>query len=328
MQDNQNSAKTEDLNNLNSIGNSSSTISDLSTTQTVTNSSNDPNNLSEKIPELNSLDSNPNLTNLPSTESKPNLENIISPPVPDKKYESKKFIATIFGILILVSSVSIGVYLVQKQQDIRERAASGSTCDQSPDCELVDNAANKGSKTVERQIIYVDITDKEYHRYYPGDTDDGCRKVNITSNTISWEKYGEGSNCKDISNVQIWMSKEEPSNTPTPLPSITQSPTITQPPSISAKCSDLKVYSQNWNPLSQQELNKLTPGTKVIFAVSGTANSGIFDKARFSVNSKSLGETTLKKPVTEEFYIYYTIPENTVNFNVEAQIHHSELGWF
>jgi hypothetical protein len=75
-------------------------------------------------------------------------------------------------------------------------------------------------------------------------------------------------------------------------------------------------------------LSALNAGNEVRFAVSGTATSGAFDKAKFTVNGTELGETSLKKPGTEEFYSEYTIPANVTSFTVSAQIHHSELGWF
>jgi hypothetical protein len=288
---------------------------------------------------------NPPITNFATEEQvttagneSASIQEAVTAPHAPRKYGGKKVVATIFGILVLIGGVASGVFLVQRQQEIRERAAKGSACDQSPDCVLVDNARNSGSKTVEREIIYVDITDKEFHRYYPGDSDDGCRKVNIAGNTVSWERYGDGPNCKDVSNVQIWMGNEQPTNTPTPPPENTPTlppgktptltPPITEPPNISAECSNVKAYNTSWNLLTQAQLNDLDSGTTIRFTVSGTANSGSFDKARFSVNSASLGETTLKKPSSEEFYIEYTIPADTDSFDVSAQIHHSELGWF
>lgn len=322
-------------------------------------------------------------------------QEMITAPHAPQKYGGKKIIATIFGILVLIGGVTAGVVLVQQRQNLEQQAASGSACDQSPDCVLVDNAPNSGSRTVDREITYVDITDKEYHRYNPGNNDDGCRRVNISGNTISWERYGDGPECKDVSNVQIWMSQgptptnagqpefvkichytadqsahpwqaievskqgwesghdeahdfkktefdffytNTDPNCPWPDPGnqgITcadiwcegGSPNPTSPQNF-ASCSEVKAYDTSWNLLSQTQLANLNSGTIVRFTVSGSASSGTFDKARFSVNSVSLGETTLKKPSSGEFYIEYTIPEGTTSFNVDAQIHHTELGWF
>lgn len=320
-----------------------------------------------------------------------NQESVITAPHAPQKYGGKKIIATIFGILVLLGGLTAGIILVQNQQNLNEQAASGSDCDQSPDCELVDDAPNNGSHIVDGQITYVDITDKEYHRYFPGDNDDGCRRVNISGNTVTWEKYGDGPNCKDISNVQIkfqgsmefikichftsdpsehpWQAIEiskqawdlghddahdfkktqydflyantdptciwpEPGNFGITCADIwcenNAPPNITPGPvdQITAECSEVKAYNASWKPLTTEELNDLPSGSKIRFTVYGESSSGTLDKARFSVNSVSIGETTLKRPGTDEFYIEYTLPENLTNFTVNAQIYHSELGWF
>jgi hypothetical protein len=124
-----------------------------------------------------------------------------------------------------------------------------------------------------------------------------------------WPEPGnQGITCADI-----WCEGDSPSPTN---------------PQTSASCSEVKAYDTTWAPLTTQELSNLTQGNVVRFTVSGESESGAFDKARFSVNSVSLGETTLKKPESDEFYIEYTIPEGITSFNVDAQIHHTELGWF
>lgn len=261
------------------------------------------------------------------------------------KYGGKKVIATIFSIIFLVAAVTIGVYLVQQQQRLQQMAASGRECEQSPDCILLDNPGNQGSFEAPRTISYVLITDQDVHRYDRGENDDGCRKVSISGNYLSWDKYGSGSSCKDISNIQVWLGEPEPSNTPTPTqiptatpttppevtpsiaPSSTPSPSPTLPPEITARCSDVKAYDLNWNQLSKSDLSTLSSGDKVRFSVLGNSSSGTFDKARFEVNGNGIGETTTKKPGSEEFYIEYTIPTNTIDFEVKGEIYHSSLGW-
>lgn len=270
-----------------------------------------------------------------------------------QKYGGKKVIATIFSVLFIVGAVFAGVTLVQQRQLLEQEAASGSACDQSPDCDLVDNAPNSGSRTVARTIIYVDITDQDYHRYNPGSNDDGCRRVNISGNTVTWERYGSGPDCKDVSNVQIWMGNL-PSSTPTttqsptpihtstptptkppnatstptftPTPKPTSTPTPTLPPDITARCNDVIVYDDNGNLLSKQDLSQLKAGDKIKFAVSGQTSSGTFSKARFTVNNASAVETTTTNS-QGEFTLDYTIPQNTTSFTVKGEVFHSTLGW-
>lgn len=166
-----------------------------------------------------------------------------------QKYGGKKIIATIFSVLLIVGAVAAGVTLVQRQQLIEQEASSGSACDQSPDCDLIDNAQNSGSKTVNRTILYVDITDQDSHKYNPGDSDDGCRKVSISGNTVSWQRYGSGPECKDISNIQIWMGGTTVENTATPVPTISEEHKIKichVPPGSPQNSIEIEVDESAW----------------------------------------------------------------------------------
>lgn len=269
------------------------------------------------------------LTPPPSDKDNPNLEAIITSPHTPQKYGGKKIIATIFGVLILIGGVAAGVFLVQRQQEIAERAASGRECSHSPDCILLDEPGNSGSYTTPREISYIFITAKEFHKYEPGETNDGCYQVKISGRSVSWNRVGGGPNCKDISNVQIWMRQEErPSPTPEEEPTQPPQQTPTHTPSISASCNQIKVYDTNWNQLTSDQLKQLKPGDRVRFTVSGTASEGTFDMAQFTINGVERDLVTHKKPQTEEFYDEYIIPSGNTEFSVSAKIHHSVLGWF
>ena len=257
-----------------------------------------------------------------------NQEEVVTAPHAPQKYGGKKVIATIFGMLILIGGIAAGVILVQHQQQMEERAASGKECQQASDCSLLDEPGNSGSFSAPKSITKVNITAKDVFTFLPGTNEDGCYRVKIEGRDLTWQRYGDGPDCKDVSNVQVWFSQGDTTPTEKPESTPTTPPNITNFPSISAECSDVKAYNTGWVLLSQTQLNQLDPGTKVRFTVSGTASSGSFDKARLSVNATSLGETTLKKSGSDEFYIEYTIPTNITSFVVSAQIHHSELGWF
>jgi hypothetical protein len=105
---------------------------------------------------------------------------------------------------------------------------------------------------------------------------------------------------------------------------------------LSAQCVSIKTYDTEWNLLTPAQLSALSAGTVVRFTVSGTATSGIIDKARFGVTAKigevnegtPSGEITAKKPGTEEFYYEYTIPAGATSISVKGEIHHATLGWF
>lgn len=151
---------------------------------------------------------------------------VVTSPHAPQKYGGKKIIATIFGLLLVVGGITAGVALVQRQQNISERAQVA---------------------TPSRQI--------------------------------------------------------------------------------DAQCSAVKAYDSEWNQLSADTLGQLTAGTVVRFTVSGTATSGEFDRARFTINGTQTPEVTTKKPGTEEFYYEYTLPEGIVNYTVSAQVHHNVWGW-
>jgi hypothetical protein len=267
-----------------------------------------------------------------------------NPPMPNKTK-----IATILSIALLTLSVSAGVFLVQRQQDIRERAATGKECTQSPDCDHLDNPGNSGSHTATKVISHLFITAQEFHRYEPGDTNDGCYRVLIFGNNASWNRIGSGPNCKDVSNVQIWLGSAvtptptplptaiptpEPTlppditATPTPLVTATNTPVPTLPPLVSAQCMNVLAYDTEWNTLSLSDLAKLKTGDTVRFAVAGTATSGTFNMARFTINGTLRSPVVTQKPGSSEFYDEYIIPANTTSFTINAQIHHSSLGWF
>jgi hypothetical protein len=272
----------------------------------------------------------------------------VSSQVPTK-YGGKKIIATIFGVVLLIAGVAAGVYLVNQQQDLRERAASASECTQSPDCKTLESPGNQGSFTAPRTIDHLFITAQDYHRYDPPGTNDGCYDVSISGNSLTWNRVGDGPNCKDISNIQVWMGGTPiDSPTPTQTATATLSPTqavtvtvtatltpalspsispTTPPTQTTAQCSEVKVYNTSWQLLNSSDLAKLEAGDVIRITVSGTASAGSFSKARFVINGVTTSETTNKKTGSDEFYYQYTIPENVSNFSFNGEVFHSELGW-
>lgn len=277
---------------------------------------------------------NPTVPQEKTGDDSSDTSNVQAPHVP-KKYGGGKVIATIFGILFLIGGVAAGVFLVQRQQEIAERASSGKECQQSPNCILLESPGNSGSFTSPRTIVGVLITAQDARAYPPGSTNDGCYKVDINGVSLSWERVGSGPDCKDISNIQVKLVSGEPSPTvpispttePTKPPEGTPSPQPTSPPEITAKCESVKAYDTGWNLLSSDDLTKLKAGSKVRFAVKGTASAGTFDKARFTINGTLRAELTTKKPGSDEFYDEYTIPQGTTTFTVKGEVHHSTLDW-
>jgi len=113
---------------------------------------------------------------------------------------------------------------------------------------------------------------------------------------------------------------------------ISPTATPTLPPGITCQCREIKAFDTGWNQLTSEQLGQLQAGDTVYFTVSGTKTSGIFDKARFTINAILRPEVTNKRPGTDEFYDQYQITSTDISrgsISLGAIIHHQELDeWF
>lgn len=139
-----------------------------------------------------------------------------------------------------------------------------------------------------------------------------------------WTTCAEGYACSNEDCVPAPKSVGGGGGTPVIT---TTSTTPTAPPSITAQCQNIKAYSPTWEVLSTTQLSALTTGSQVNFCVVGSASSGLFDKAKFTINGVVQAETTTVRPTSTDFCQLYTIPASTTTFNVTAQINHVTLGW-
>lgn len=126
-----------------------------------------------------------------------------------KRTDRGKIIATILGTLLLVVGIGAGVLLVQQNQEIRERATGANECVQAANCILLDEPGNNSNLTshykTDRTISHIFITGRDVYKFEPGASDDDCYRVTLSKNLLMWEKYGSGSSCKEIVNIQIWL---------------------------------------------------------------------------------------------------------------------------
>jgi len=104
-------------------------------------------------------------------------------------------------------------------------------------------------------------------------------------------------------------------------------PPPTTPTTVSATCYDIKAYDENWAQLTATQLSQLTNGDVVRFTVVGQASSGVFTKARFTINGTLRPEVITKKTGTEEYYDEYIIPAGVTTFSISAEVYHDSLGW-
>lgn len=240
--------------------------------------------------------------------------NVVIPAGLAKRSVAGKIIAAVLGVVLLIGGVAAGVLLVQQQQEFREKASTDNLCEESPNCFVIDNPGNSGSFPISGIVFNVSLTTDQVHSFDPTIQEDGCYRVQIEDDHISWEKIGTDPECAEIVSIQVWTLDEQGGST--------------QKPTTEAICKNIIIYDTEWNQLSTSELSEMKSGDKVIFAVSGSTNQGNIDMAKFTVNKKEHEPTTTIRNETGEFYEEFVIPDGDGRFVVNAQLHHSELGWF
>lgn len=102
----------------------------------------------------------------------PNIPPVVTTSKPKKKIGSKKVIATILGILLLIGGVGAGVILVQRQQEIREKATTTTNCGDEPTYNF-----NRPPSTIGPFQEAGEVT--IYYKAFDGG---GTRKINLRHN--------------------------------------------------------------------------------------------------------------------------------------------------
>lgn len=154
--------------------------------------------------------------------------------------------------------------------------------------------------------------------------------IKLTEEIGQWIGNIENANLPDyftVDYVRVYDLVEQSKETPTPA-STTTEPSASPEPTATIQCLNIKAFSIEWNELSAIQLSQLKTNDQVNFCVNGTTTSGVFDKAKLTINGVVQDETTTRRPVSDDFCQLYTIPVATTSFNVSAQIHHSIAGWF
>ena len=230
---------------------------------------------------------------------------------PGKVSDIKKIVMVLMSVVVLVGGVAAGVILVNREQDIREKAAT-QVCLDNNNCVLIEDPADSGTYEVNGIIYDVFLTDDQVRAFDPSVKEDGCYQVVIEADTVRWNKVGTEDQCAELVNIQVWL---------------TQLPGPSQPP-IQSQCTDITIYDDQWNELTQDELGGLEAGTEVRIAVNSITSAGSIDQAKFTINGSERTPVSSKKPQTNKFYDTYIIPEGTTTFNISVQLHHSQFGWF
>jgi len=223
-----------------------------------------------------------------------------------KEGGNKKKILAILGLVLMIVGIGTGVFLVGNQQIFNSQAWDSSLYTFSLDKDGTVTVINGSSREepAQKANVYINgilVKTLDVPALSPGE---GATlgSVSIPSNqSFTWKVEGTN-DCRNEGSVEF---KE-----------------------TNASCGTVMAYDKNWNKLSIEELSQLSKGDIVRFAVTPTANTGVFKRARFSVNGETAVEVTDKRPGSEDFYFEYLIPDNVYNFNVRAEVLHSELGWF
>jgi hypothetical protein len=257
-----------------------------------------------------------------------NFNPLSQPPMvttPGKKYGGKRIIATILGILLLVGGVGAGIVLTQQPQIFKQKAEVVTTYSCANDSNCANGYKCEGG-------ICVGNSDTSSC----GRNEDPDAPVCCTNPTCEGEIVCEPPNRKECKSSggggtywcmigPSWDCVSPGGPTATPGPG---GPNPTQTPAASrASCSNVKTYNSSWSLLGSTDLSNLKAGASVNFCATGTATSGSFDKAKFTINGVAQSETTVKRPGSSDFCQSYVIPSGTANFAVTAQIHHATLGW-
>ncbi len=141
---------------------------------------------------------------------------------------NRKLIAIV--VVIIVVGLVAGIFLVQRNQELRKKASGpgGSDCGQSTDCVKLDSPPNAGAYLVTRAVDHVIIKAGTADFSFPGYSGT-CYTVSISSDRVDWEKVGtSGPECQNISHIEIWFSAASVTGvTPSPIAVATSTPTPT-----------------------------------------------------------------------------------------------------
>lgn len=274
-----------------------------------------------------------------------------------KKFAGGKVIATILGLFLLVGGLGAGTFLVQQNQDIREKAGScapgcgpGLMCDGAGGC-VPRGTTQEQIDSGEVDPIYFDDDNdlgwNDWQDEQQGNPTEICELpaslkflcvagVAVTNNhpylPAGYTRYCStdtgrctisGPGCNSSTTDKSGVCGEykivgSSGGDDTPPPST---------PSITAQCQNVKAYDEAWTLLTNTQLAQLKTGDSVNFCVAGSATGGSFDKARFTINTVLQPETTTIRPSSTDFCQSYVIPAGVTSFNVSAQINHVTLGW-
>jgi len=98
---------------------------------------------------------------------------------------------------------------------------------------------------------------------------------------------------------------------------------------VIAQCREIIAYNEDWEEILPSQLSDIVSGDVLRFVVTSTTQNGLITKARFTINGELMPETTLLRPgTTNEYYEEYEVSDEVTNLVINAELFHSDLGWF
>ena len=255
------------------------------------------------------------------TASPTKLPPIISS-MPRKKFGGGRVIATLLGILLLVSGVGAGLILTTQQQLFQPQAKAKRCIDignpnERKKCEL---NAGGGSQTNNPSCTC------------PGGTGASCSGCK-TGDLVGGTGQIYCATCSLSGGATICAKGYTPDASHTGCVPMTGGGGGGGGGSSSAQCSSVTAYSSTWSPLTSSGLSAATVGETVNFCVGGTTSAGGFDMAKFTITANGTDGSPIQSSTKGQgaaaslFCTSYQIPSGITSFSIKGQIHDSSLGW-
>jgi hypothetical protein len=216
-----------------------------------------------------------------------------------KGFISKKLVATILGLLVLIGGVGAGVILTQQSQEIKEKASTQEVCslESSGGCANLDWGATCGTQISGNPLV-CSLKDPA--------------QVGSDGNQIC-QCTPQGSGIKidlNCTAIKIYQASDAADATTW---------TLLNSSEYSSLAAGDDVYITVMGNVTENEVEKAS-----------------IDKARFSVAFEQTPvaqltwtESSIKKPGTDEYYYKFTLPEDENAFYINAQLHDSSTDtWF
>lgn len=264
------------------------------------------------------------------------IANIVN--APKKKFGTKKIIATILGILMLIGGVGAGITLLSQKQLFQQKAVY-PVCQNLGSHPCVGNVPSGPCFQGGTNNLYACRNLKGNPGIKVPDEFCQCPSGYTWKNYEynSWWCFNTSIICDGIDPYAVQCSvtpqqcenppPTEPPGPPGPTEPPGPTPTPTPPPGV-PYCASVKVYDLEWNLIVSTSPDSSSPtlqsGVAYRFTVAGSpANSLVKAKFKFTLSNGTVvvkDNIVAKKPNSNQYFVQYTVPENTTTLDVKAWV--------